>query len=205
MWPFAFGPEARLRRKTSINVRKRPIQARSQETVAAILAATSRVLVREGYEAATTTRVAEVAGVSIGSLYQYFPSKEALVAALIDEHIAKLLGLLAHAVDAAATLPMEAALRALIRTLLLAHAVNPELHAVLTGHFAWVGGFDKVRALNAEAERMVLAYLEAHRREVRRADLRLVAFVLVHSVQSVVNASCSDGGCRARSTRSPAS
>src|SRR6185436_592878 len=65
--------------------RKRPKQARSQQTVDALLEATARVLGARGFEGATTNEIARVAGVSVGSLYQYFPSKEALVAALLEQ------------------------------------------------------------------------------------------------------------------------
>jgi AcrR family transcriptional regulator len=67
------------RKKTQISARKRPIQARSARLVADILEAAARVLAKEGARRFTTVRVAEEAGVSIGSLYQYFPSKEALL------------------------------------------------------------------------------------------------------------------------------
>ena len=64
--------------------RNQPKQSRSRATVSAILEATIRVLDQEGYEAATTTRVAEVAGVSIGTLYQYFSNRDAILDALQD-------------------------------------------------------------------------------------------------------------------------
>ena len=64
--------------------RKRPKQARSQVLYDSLIEATRRLLASEGVDAVTTARVAELAGVSIGSLYQYFPSREALVAAVID-------------------------------------------------------------------------------------------------------------------------
>src|SRR4051812_11840162 len=67
------------RTKTVISARKQPVQARSARLVADILEAAARVLTREGARHFTTVRVAEEAGVSIGSLYQYFPSKEALL------------------------------------------------------------------------------------------------------------------------------
>ncbi len=66
-------------KKTQISARKAPVQARSARLVADILEAAARVLAREGARRFTTERVAEEAGVSIGSLYQYFPSKEALL------------------------------------------------------------------------------------------------------------------------------
>ena len=52
--------------------------------------ATARILIKEGYDQASTNKIAAVAGVSIGSLYQYFPSKEALVAAVIERHTQEL-------------------------------------------------------------------------------------------------------------------
>jgi len=63
--------------------RKAAKQARSAETMRVILAAAARILERQGHEGFTTNAVAEHAGVSIGSLYQYFPSKDALIGALI--------------------------------------------------------------------------------------------------------------------------
>ena len=70
-----------------VQARKEAIQGRSKATVEAILRAAAHILVRTGYEATTTNRVAVEAGVSIGSLYQYFPNKEAIVSALIDRHL----------------------------------------------------------------------------------------------------------------------
>jgi AcrR family transcriptional regulator len=67
------------RKRQLISLRKEPCQARSTRMVADILAAATRVLAREGVARFTTARVAEVAGVSVGSLYQYFPNKEALL------------------------------------------------------------------------------------------------------------------------------
>src|SRR5262249_7474993 len=75
-----------LARKKRTDLRKLPVQERSRVTVEALLEATARILVKEGFDAASTNRIAAVAGVSVGSLYQYFPSKESLVAALIDRH-----------------------------------------------------------------------------------------------------------------------
>src|SRR5690348_15209668 len=64
--------------------RKLPRQVRSKATFDAIVEATTQLLLREGYQRFTTARVAKRAGVSIGSLYQYFPNKTALAAAVID-------------------------------------------------------------------------------------------------------------------------
>src|SRR5215468_9906844 len=75
-----------MARKPLTKARKHASQERSRATVDALIEATARILVREGFEKASTNRIAREAGVSIGSLYQYYPSKEALVAAVIDRH-----------------------------------------------------------------------------------------------------------------------
>src|SRR3954467_4230018 len=75
-----------MARKPATKPRKRASQERSRATVAALVEATARILVTEGFDKASTNRIAEVAGVSIGSLYQYFPSKEALVLAVAERH-----------------------------------------------------------------------------------------------------------------------
>jgi AcrR family transcriptional regulator len=67
------------RKPPSVAVRKQPQQARSEQVVSIILQAASRVLAREGARRFTTARVAQTAGVSVGSLYQYFPNKEAIL------------------------------------------------------------------------------------------------------------------------------
>src|SRR5947199_10350657 len=87
---LAFGTQD-MARKPPTNPRKSASQKRSRATVDALVEATARILVREGFDKASTNRIAEVAGVSVGSLYQYFPNKEALVAAVIDRHQQKIM------------------------------------------------------------------------------------------------------------------
>jgi AcrR family transcriptional regulator len=69
--------------------RKRPVQRRSVETVERICVAAARIFDERGYHATTTNHIAEAAGVSVGSLYQYFPNKDALLVALAERHLAE--------------------------------------------------------------------------------------------------------------------
>ncbi len=71
----------------SVTPRKPPIQKRSRETVEVILEAATQVFIQMRYSAGTTNRIAERAGVSIGSLYQYFPNKDAIPASLAERHL----------------------------------------------------------------------------------------------------------------------
>lgn len=70
-----------------LSPRKKPQQGRSQATVSAIVEAAAQVLADEGVQALTTKRIAERAGVSIGSLYQYFPSKQAVIFGLVHHQL----------------------------------------------------------------------------------------------------------------------
>lgn len=67
--------------------RKSPVQARSAATVSALHTATIQVLTREGLSRCTTTRVARRAGMSVGSLYQYYPNRDALLVAVLEQHL----------------------------------------------------------------------------------------------------------------------
>src|SRR5215467_14516170 len=93
--------------KTQTNPRRLASQQRSRLTVEALLEATARILVKDGYDCASTNRIAHVAGVSIGSLYQYFPSKEALVAAVIDRQTQETMQLARDALIKVAMQPVE--------------------------------------------------------------------------------------------------
>src|ERR1700677_2744069 len=78
-------------RRKRLDPRKPPTQSRATETVNAVLEAAARILERYGFEGYTTNAIAERAGVSIGSLYQYFPGKDAITVALIERECARLL------------------------------------------------------------------------------------------------------------------
>src|ERR1700678_736820 len=79
------------RPRASLKPRKTPGQSRSAVTVAAIIEAAARILETKGFEGYNTNAVAERAGVSIGSLYQYFPNRDAITRALIERETAALL------------------------------------------------------------------------------------------------------------------
>lgn len=111
--------------------RKQPRQKRSQETCTVILEAAARILETDGLGGLTTNRVAETAGVSVGSLYQYFPSKEAILAEMIRDLRRSLLSDCEAAVDTVRGRPLPDAVDALVRASLRHHLVRPGLARVL--------------------------------------------------------------------------
>ncbi len=176
-----------MTRRTRTTPRKRPKQERSQVTVAAILSATARVLCSTGYDRASTNRIALAAGVSVGSLYQYFPSKESLVAALVERHTEEMTSLVKGKLAEVATSPLPVAIRTMIDAMFDAHAVDPKLHKVLIEQVPRVGRLEKLVDMNHEVEQLLGAYLKARAGELRRKDLASASVVLVHLVESVTH------------------
>jgi AcrR family transcriptional regulator len=173
--------------KICTNPRKSASQKRSRLTVNALLEATARILVREGFDKASTNRIAEVAGVSVGSLYQYFPSKEALVAALIDRHGQEVKRAVQAELAEAVNFPLQQAVRKLVAVAVKAHRIDPKLHRVLSEQIPRVGRLEKVETFNREYYALFRAYLESRRDEIRAVDLGLAAFVCVTSIEALTH------------------
>lgn len=167
--------------------RKSATQKRSQAMVEALLDATARVLVREGYDRASTNRIAATAGVSVGSLYQYFPNKEALVAALVARHNRQMLELLRNALKEVASLDLATALRAVVRAAVDAHLVDAALHRIFAEQVPRMGQLAKIDALQRETFLMIRAYLEERRDEISVPDLDSATSICVTAVEALTH------------------
>jgi len=177
-----------MAQKLHTTPRKSASQERSRLTVNALLEATTRVLVKEGYDRASTNKIAAVAGVSIGSLYQYYPSKEALVAAVSERHSHEVLQLIRNALVKVAARPIEVAAREFVSVAIDAHRVNPKLHRVLAEQVPRIGRLENVEAINQDVFALIRGYLDSHRDEISVADLDLAAFICVTAVDALTHA-----------------
>lgn len=183
--------------RSKLRPRKKPIQRRSQETVEVILRAAARVLVRRGYAGTTTNHVAAAAGVSIGSLYEYFPGKEAIVLALVHRHVDQaeaLLGArLAELLPGAASRPLAETVRALVDTMVALHADDPALHRVI---FEELPRLPELRARVSRLEeagvQAIEALLSAHP-ETRVADPHIAARLVVDVAEAATHRWVTDG------------
>src|SRR5512136_1975960 len=122
-----------MSRNKQLNPRKKPRQRRSKAMYDAILEATAHLLSEKGYAATTTNHIAERAGISIGSLYQYFPNKEAIAVVLLQRHIVSGMDymnpLITHAMKSRSN-PAKM-VKAFIEAACDHHTDNPNLHKVL--------------------------------------------------------------------------
>ena len=173
---------------TALSPRKSPRQSRSAVTVAAILDATARILVERGYAATSTNAVAERAGVSVGSLYQYFPNKDALIAALHTRHVEQMKAVIEDALARAMDASLVDGLVGIIEGSVEAHRVDADLHRVLEQQLE---GLEIVAAHDTFDEMLqerIVALLARHREALAVTDLRLAAFMLLHSSHAMIHA-----------------
>lgn len=169
------------------STRKSPRQTRSKETVEVLLTAAARILTTEGFEALTTNRVAAVAGVSVGSLYQYFPNKEALVRALSERHTHGVRDRIRARFEEAWDGPHEALSRAVIHGMVEIRRHQPMLHQELLRLAPAVGGLKELHAVEQEIEALLTRYIASRPEEFGRTDPALRAFVICHAVQACVH------------------
>jgi AcrR family transcriptional regulator len=167
--------------------RRQPGQARAQATVNVILEATVRILNREGLDAATTSRIAEVAGVSVGSLYQYFPHRDAILTALQDRELSRALELLETALaDQNLRKTPRVTVSTVVKGLMLLYSKSPGLHRVLAIEGLRVAEADRVHAFDVRVVAIIRHFLAATGSIVRRKNLDAAAFVAFQSVRATM-------------------
>ena len=168
--------------------RRTPRQQRSQQLVDALVTAATRVLATDGVDGATTWRIAEVAGVSEGSLYQYFPTKAALLAAVLERQAKVELESFESQASELAALPFADAVRRVVSAFVDAHVARPRLHRELLAAMEQLERRSFVNSLVARFVDRATARLKARSAELGLDDPEATAFVLVHAVHATVHA-----------------
>lgn len=168
--------------------RKLPRQERSKATVEAIMAATAQVLVEHGYEGATTARVAERAGVSIGSLYQYFPNKESLVASLIERHADEIVQVMRAALSGPDQLSLVDGLGAIVAAGAKAHRISPALHKILYEQVPRVGQLAKAMDTHRKVTMIIEGFLRARADDLPQgSDPKTMAIVVETALEALTH------------------
>lgn len=174
-----------MRRASSKPARRQAKQDRSRRTIEVVVEAAARVLQREGYARATTNRIADVAGVSVGTIYQYFAHKDQIFDALIRREIDGVLVVLER-LAGAPPLPLAQDLERVLALLVRARPDAPLLHRSLeqvpNALFR-----RRVEAARGAVIAWVRRFLESHRAEIhaREVDLDVASFILVASAEGV--------------------
>lgn len=173
----------------SKGARRTPKQARSKALVERILDAGARVFAEIGYTSGSTNRIAEEAEVSIGSLYSYFPDKDAIVAALVQRHIDDGIREIGErlAVPDLLSMPLYERTRLFVEATVAIHQNDPVLHRVL---FEEAPRSPEVVAALRTFERdtvQAVELLAAGDPEVRVVDTSLAAYMTVVAIESITH------------------
>jgi AcrR family transcriptional regulator len=162
---------------------RKPKQARAKFTQEALVDAATQVLRAQGYDGFNTNRVAEQAGVSIGSLYQYFPNKQSLIEAIVVRHVAVLASTIAAGLTQARALPIGEAMDMLVHATVGVYASDLDLHRVVHEQIPKHQADAAVDATLAQLTHWVAELLRANRQALRPMDHRLAADMVVNLVK----------------------
>ena len=160
--------------------------ARSKATVDAIATAAARILVKDGYERANVNAIAELAGVSIGSLYQYFPSKDSVVAEVVKRHSARMIEVFQEGLPELAFLPMPEACRGIVRRALAAFAVDPALRSVIVGDVPDLAEFVRSRDFDETLAFMLRGYFVFHAQQIRPKNVDLAVKIIATAAEAAI-------------------
>jgi AcrR family transcriptional regulator len=163
--------------------RKQPRQERAQATHDAILEAGARVLEEVGLERATTNRIAEVAGVSIGSLYQFFPNKEALVEALFQRESDQLMAATFTRAETLATQDPMLLIRGVLDGLIAAFRRRLALYRVLLDELPRVSGLEPSHRVDVRAAAQLRPLLELVKARLKVRDLDAASLLVVRTIR----------------------
>lgn len=177
-------------KKTQKNQSKQhrsPKQQRSQFTVSAILEAATHVFSEKGLNKATTNEIAERAGVSIGSLYQYFPNKQSLIVELTQQHLTEMTDQITTGMDGMLELGAEQSIETLVRLMIDAHSTNPDLHRVLIEDSKELLAESVIEEFENKFFNLAKGYLALVFGNKSSRDLNIVAFVLINSLEALTH------------------
>lgn len=172
-------------RPHSVAPRKQPQQQRSRAMVERIVTAGREVLLRDGYDAFSTNRVADQAGISPGSLYQYFPNKAAIITAVIDRYSDEVADRVAGALTDRLGEFGPQMIRDTAGALLDALAANAALLRVVMEDLPATRNRDRRTALERRVRELLAAYLAARPGSTRSTDHAATAWVLVMAIENL--------------------
>ena len=141
--------------------RKTPVQARATVTVEAIWEATIQVLLSEGAERLTTTRVADRAGVSVGTLYQYFPNKQSLLFAVLENHLEKVTQEVEGACEDARHKPLADMIKDVVEAFVDAKIARADISVALYKVAPDVGGQALVKRVTQRMRKAIVRTMES--------------------------------------------
>ena len=172
--------------------RRTPQQGRSKATVDAILQAAARVLVAGGYDDLQTNRIAEVAGVGIGSLYEYFPNKDSIIVALTDRFAMSLHRELQRAHSSLEGVALDEALAQLTRAAFSVYKREPKLAAELLGRVPYFETENPLNKIEVPIRVQLAELLGKHVDTINVSSLDAASTMIVRTARRLIDDTFTD-------------
>jgi AcrR family transcriptional regulator len=176
-----------------VTPRKKPVQGRSKATVDAVLVAAAHILEDRGLAGFNTNAVAERAGVSIGSLYQYFPSKDAILVALMEQSLAVFSQTLAEAIDGAPGDSLGGDLTFMLQMGRVTHLRRPNLVRLLEDEFQRLESHINKASSHVAVRAAMIRLLRRYDNQIRVDNLELAAQDIGAIAQALMAAAAKRG------------
>lgn len=171
--------------KTALKPRKSPVQARSTATIEVLHEATIQVLLKEGIVKCNTTRIAERAGVSVGSIYQYYPNRDSLLAAVLQRHLDSVAEKIEELCLRYEKTSIRTLISALVDEIILTKLSNPEESKALYAISGERGGLDLSKRMNDRMLAAVSNLLESAS-DIEFDDSQIVAEFVLGAIMGLI-------------------
>ncbi|MDE3322319.1 TetR/AcrR family transcriptional regulator [Acinetobacter nosocomialis] len=171
--------------KTALKPRKSPVQARSTATIEVLHEATIQVLLKEGIVKCNTTRIAERAGVSVGSIYQYYPNRDSLLAAVLQRHLDSVAEKIEELCLKYEKTSIRTLISALVDEIILAKLSNPEESKALYAISGERGGLDLSKRMNDRMLAAVSNLLESAS-DIEFDDSQIIAEFVLGAIMGLI-------------------
>ncbi|WP_288421390.1 TetR/AcrR family transcriptional regulator [uncultured Acinetobacter sp.] len=171
--------------KTALKPRKSPVQARSTATIEVLHEATIQVLLKEGIVKCNTTRIAERAGVSVGSIYQYYPNRDSLLAAVLQRHLDSVAEKIEELCLKYEKTSIKTLISALVDEIILAKLINPEESKALYAISGERGGLDLSKRMNDRMLAAISNLLESAS-DIEFDDSQIIAEFVLGAIMGLI-------------------
>ena len=166
--------------KNSVNPRKKPTQERSKNTVAHILTASTQILQSLGLESLTTNKVAQKAGISIGSLYQYFPNKESIISALLERYVQGQFELISKEMAKLEGKDLESTVRALIKVQVESKRKSARFNKFVAETLFRIDGLKHMQKIDQQIADYLKQFVLPFKNELRQGDFDWMIFNMIN-------------------------
>lgn len=166
--------------------RKSPTQGRSKTLVSSIFEAATRILPKTGYEGVTTNQLAKIAGVSVGSIYQYFANKDEIFALLLEKNLSETKALVEAVIRSRTATPLNELIAESVSTVVDLNLDNRDFVAKLFMQAPRLNRVTRIMESRDQFIVLLVEILKVRAHEIKPADAELAAYTIVHAVMGVI-------------------